>query len=206
MPFKDVVDIVESLAVIIAAAAAVFGIDAWRREHIGRRRIDLAEEVLALFYEVRMTATAIRSRFIRADEGSTREALDAETPEEKRRRDLAHVPTERFARYRPQFAKLSAMRFRFMAVYGAEHVTLFEGFDKYLINLLSAASALEGVLTIDEIGLTPEDYAPGEHQRNLIEARRAFFGSGDEGDKLKIQLDTLISNVERVCRKEIAKH
>lgn len=38
------------MAVIIAAVTAV-GFSQWRRDIAGRRKIELAEEVLALFYE-----------------------------------------------------------------------------------------------------------------------------------------------------------
>lgn len=203
MPFKDVVDIVESCAVIIAAVVAVVGIDAWRREHVGKRRIELAEEVLAMFYEVRMLVDAIRSRYIHAGEGATRQAVGTETPDEKRRRDLANVVNERFERHRPKFAKLSSARFRFMAVFGADKVSLFERFDLCIAGLLSSASTLEGLLTLDEIGLLPSDYAPGELEKMLIDARRAFYGSGDENDKFSTRLDSLIRDVEAVCRKEI---
>jgi len=43
---KLVVDILQGLAVIGASIAAVLGINAWKREHLGKRRIELAEEVL----------------------------------------------------------------------------------------------------------------------------------------------------------------
>ena len=38
------------VATIVAAGTAVWGICAWRREYTGKRRIDLAEDVLALIY------------------------------------------------------------------------------------------------------------------------------------------------------------
>jgi hypothetical protein len=44
------IQILSSISVIIASWAAVYGIDAWKREFTGKRRIQLAEEALELFY------------------------------------------------------------------------------------------------------------------------------------------------------------
>ncbi len=205
MSFKDVVDIVESCALIIAALVAVFGIAAWRREHVGRRRIELAEEVLAMFYEARLLVGAIRSRYIYFGEGSSREATEEESLVQKNRRDRANAINERFHRHQASFAKLGAVRFRFMAVFGADKEQLFERFDQYLGDLLAAADQLEGLLNIDQIGLTAEDYGDGEYKSMLTAARRTFFGTGDENDHFRTRLDALIRDVEAVCRKEIAQ-
>jgi hypothetical protein len=51
MLLKDWAEIAQSTSVILASLFAIYGIDAWRREYVGKRRIELAEEVLALFYQ-----------------------------------------------------------------------------------------------------------------------------------------------------------
>ena len=62
-------DVLESLALIIAAVIAAFGINAWRREHVGKKRAELAEETLALFYEAQDVINAARrSQFGYANE------------------------------------------------------------------------------------------------------------------------------------------
>lgn len=47
-----VASILESISVIVASAIAsftvIFGINAWKREYLGRRKIELAEEVLSV--------------------------------------------------------------------------------------------------------------------------------------------------------------
>ena len=44
-------DFISSVAVLIAALTFIAGVSAWRREFVGKRRIELAESVLAMFYE-----------------------------------------------------------------------------------------------------------------------------------------------------------
>jgi hypothetical protein len=58
---ESISTIVASAAAIVASIVAVWGINAWRREHVGRRRIDLAEEVLGLFYGAREVISSFRS-------------------------------------------------------------------------------------------------------------------------------------------------
>ena len=44
--------IIASLAAIITSITAIFGIISWRNEHIGKRKIDLSEQVLCSIYEI----------------------------------------------------------------------------------------------------------------------------------------------------------
>jgi len=43
-------EIINPISIIVAAGVAVYGVNAWRREHVGKRRRELAEDTLALFY------------------------------------------------------------------------------------------------------------------------------------------------------------
>ena len=45
--------IVQAVGVIFACWAIVSGVDAWKREFVGKRKIELAEAVLSKFFEVK---------------------------------------------------------------------------------------------------------------------------------------------------------
>ena len=47
---KMILEIVNTIAIIAASVVAIYGINAWRKEFQGKRNIELAEEVLCLFY------------------------------------------------------------------------------------------------------------------------------------------------------------
>ena len=51
-----------SISVIIAALSLVFGVYAWKREYVGKRRIELAQSVLAMFYEADDAIMAIMEK------------------------------------------------------------------------------------------------------------------------------------------------
>lgn len=48
----ETANILQAISIILACWAVIAGIDAWKREFIGKRRIELAESLLAKFYEV----------------------------------------------------------------------------------------------------------------------------------------------------------
>ena len=120
---------ISDIAVIIASIAATYGILSWRKERdefTGKRNIELAEEVLTLFYEAADVISSIRSPFGFGGEGSTRKASENETAEEKEIYDRAYVVIERFERHQELFSKIHAMRYRFKARFGDEAIKPFD--------------------------------------------------------------------------------
>jgi hypothetical protein len=49
---RDLATIGQAVAVISACWAIIAGVGAWKREFIGKRRIELAEQPLGKFFEV----------------------------------------------------------------------------------------------------------------------------------------------------------
>jgi len=117
---RDWADIAQSASVILASLFAIYGIDAWRREFIGKRRMELAEEVLALFYQARDVIRAIRSPFGYVGEGGTRKTASDERPEDKEALDQAFVLVERYNRNIEPFSRIHALRYRFMVQLGVD--------------------------------------------------------------------------------------
>jgi hypothetical protein len=89
MDAESVLQVIQAVSLIVAALTAIYGINAWRSEFVGKKRIDLAEEVLVRFYEARDAIGAIRNPFGYVGEGSTRQAGEHESAEEKQIFDKA---------------------------------------------------------------------------------------------------------------------
>ena len=51
MVIMDWIEIIKQISILFGIGVAIYGIDAWRREHVGKRQLELAEDTLALFYE-----------------------------------------------------------------------------------------------------------------------------------------------------------
>ena len=87
----DVASIIQALPVCLAAIALIFGIDAWKREFVGKRRIELAEEVLAKFFEVKDAIAYIRNPFSTKDEGKSRERSPSEVKDDEELLDRGYI-------------------------------------------------------------------------------------------------------------------
>ncbi len=96
MPLNLVFEIIKVVAVVIASFVAIFGITSWRREAKWKRKYELAEEVLSLFYEVRERIESIRSPFSNTQEGKTRKRGENENGEVAEILDNAYVVFERY--------------------------------------------------------------------------------------------------------------
>ena len=46
-------ELAKNISVIIGALTLISGIRAWKREYIGKRKIELAEDTLMFFYQAR---------------------------------------------------------------------------------------------------------------------------------------------------------
>jgi hypothetical protein len=58
----NISNIIQAVSVFFASLAIIVGVDAWRREFIGKREIELAEDVLHAFYEARDAIARFDSR------------------------------------------------------------------------------------------------------------------------------------------------
>ena len=119
-----IAQILESVSVIFACISIILGVDAWRREYVGKRKIEVAEDVLTLFYQARDTISRIRTPWHQKEEGKTRKPGEYETPEQKEQLDRAYVVFERYEKEQEIFNKLVVIRYRFMARFGKKQKSL----------------------------------------------------------------------------------
>jgi len=107
-------------ATLTTICFAFYGLDSWRREHSGRRQIELAEDALALFYEA---ADALKHiRHPASFEYETKEIArkDQESDAQFSARKDASIVFVRTATYSELFNRIHAMRYRFMAQIGKD--------------------------------------------------------------------------------------
>src|SRR5262245_35787340 len=113
-----VANVVVAVAAALAAWQGIRSLSAWREETIGRRRMELAEQVLADFYRARDVINHARSPLIFPDEGSGRPREADEDPRARMDRDRAYVPFARLAKEQELFSRIEARRYPFAAYFG----------------------------------------------------------------------------------------
>lgn len=138
-------EMLRTVPVGLAALVAIYGIDAWRRELRGKKQVELAEEVLALFYEAKDVISAIRSVVGYMGEGKTRKRGPNEKPEDSEALDSAYVVFERYQGRQELFNRIHALRYRFRVHFGDEAAAPFEELSR-IVNKLLTASHMLGVL------------------------------------------------------------
>lgn len=197
MTLKDFAELAQSASVILASLFAIYGFDAWRREHVGKRRIELAEEVLALFYQARDVIESIRSSFGYGGEGETRKPGPSDKPEHKAALDQAFVLIERYNRHTELFSRIHALRYRFMAQFGTKASAPFDDLNRVVNELLLSAQRMARHAIKPDRQFRTE-VAEEKHQ-GLMEICRVYY-SGGEDDPIASRIHKIVGEIEHTCR------
>lgn len=182
---------------IIVSAVAIYGINSWRREYKGKRKMELAEEVLSLFYQARDAFASIRSPLGYSSEGQTRESQEDETPEQKAARNHAYVVYERYEHWKETFSRLQSLKYRFMAVFGKKTVEPFDVIRKSLNRIFLSAQYLADLWPIDVSGEDPE-----RQKKHFEEVRKQerYFWEGED-DEIQKNVQKAVEQIEAICEK-----
>ena len=129
----NLANVAQAGSVALASWAIINGIDAWKREFIGKRRIELAEETLAKFFEVKDAIIMIRSPFGRIGEGSSRAPAPGETEAETEVLNRGYVVVERYQKAEKTFSDFQVLKYKFMAAFG--HKTAYQSAKRLSLNL-----------------------------------------------------------------------
>ena len=177
--------VMAGLATLMAGWAAIQGVDAWRSEIVGRRKAELAEEVLAQFYRARDVLIWARLP-----------DRPLETVPQSGDRDRLHQshasPIERLTQESALFSELQASRYRFMAYFGEESAHPFEEMRAIHGEVMSSAESL----------IRDPNELASDTDRDRWEDAIGWVDDGD--DKLARRLTETIAAVEYVCRPLIA--
>jgi len=187
----------KDISILLAAWSVIYGIGAWRREFIGKRKIQLAEDVLALFYEAKDVIFWIRSPF--GFEGETDEVKkrDDEQDAEFQARKSASVVFVRYNQNKELFSKIHALRYRFIAQIGKQSVEPFEDLNKIMKDIILSARQLARLWP----GRNLRTEKDKDRNRERIRKAEAIFWEGStDPDPINPRLEEVITKMEKICR------
>lgn len=196
-------NILQSASIIIASFVAIYGITSWRRETKWRRKYELAEEVLALFYECREKYAIIRSPFSTTDEGKSRKRADNETHTESELWDRAYVFFERYEKVKSSFIKLSSLKYRFITHFGKETEEPFLELTRITNTILSAARRL-GYQYWPRQGkgfMNDADFQ--KHLEDMQKAESIVWSDFSEPDEINGRINRCVERIEIICSRII---
>lgn len=195
-----VIQIIETVGILIAAFVAIYGINTWRTEFRGKKEHELAEEVLTLTYNCRDLIKIIRNPFSTVGEGCSRQSNEGETPEDKTLLDRAYVVYERYNKHQESFNKLFSLRYRFMVLFGADAKKPIDDFQKVFLKLFTAAQLLP--IYWRETSDTSKSTKERESNlKRMYEQEEIFWIMGDEeNDEFGKSVNDIVSQIEEICR------
>jgi len=184
-----ILNLIETLAIVVGAVVAIKGINAWREEMIGRREAELSEEVLASFYQMQDFFSFVRFPGTFHGEGETRPFVDGETESQEKVGKGYYAPIERLQGELERYSHLHALKYRFMAYLGEEARKPFEELNEIKSKIISAAHILSRNSMMDD-----------------AEKYEKILGYVDEkDDSIKKDIDRIITDVEKLCKPCLSK-
>ena len=196
----DLATIAQAIAIISACWAIISGIGAWKREFIGKRKIELAEEALAVFFEVKDAITFIRNPWSSGNEGKSRQRDPAETEPESQLLDRGYIVFERYESKKGIFVRFNTLKYKFMAVFGPETERIFSDINKTLTSIFTSANMLATHYWQRQGRVQMER---DEFKRHLDEKRQhesIFWDRYNEKDKIREELSNIQKELERVTK------
>ena len=193
-------DFAQSVSIVLASLFVIYGLDEWRREFVWKRRVDLAEEALALFYQARDAISAIRSPSGYVGEGRSRQPGPDEAPEDKEALDHAYSLIERYQQHSELFAKIGALRYRFMAQHGEAAAAPFNEMIQIVNELILSARRMSRLVTRRARRIAESDPVRfeqfGKEQQEVV----ATFYEGFENDPIALRVQRAVAALELMCR------
>ncbi len=192
--------ITQALAIISACWAIISGVGAWKREFIGKRKIELAEETLATFFEIKDAIAFIRNPWSSGNEGTTRQRATHETDAETQLLNRGHIVFERYEAKKDIFVRFNTLKYKFMAVFGTETENIFKETNQTLNSIFSSANMLATYYWQRQGRVQME---PDEFQKHLDEMHKhegIFWDNYNQDDEIRNQLATTQNELEKVTK------
>ena len=197
----DWLDGLQQVSLLVGIWVAIYGIDSWRREHTGKRQIELAEDALALFYEAADAIQNIRHPASFGHELKDVERGENESDASYEARKNASIVFVRYNLYKDTFNKLHAMRYRFMAQIGKDKAKAFDDIRGVVNSIQMSANMLARLWPRDRFA---SESAWASH-RAAVEKYEAIFWEGLEGDDpINPKVTLALQEIESVCRDVIS--
>ncbi|HML76350.1 MAG TPA: hypothetical protein PKB02_17805 [Anaerohalosphaeraceae bacterium] len=189
-------------AALVASIAAIKGISAWKREFQGKKKIEIAEEAMILFYQASDAIRRIRSPFGYGNEGKSKISESEKTAFENKVVPQVYVILERYEKEENIFNKISAMRYRFMALFGNDSKVPFESIKSIVYDIFHAAQFYRMNC---EIMPDIEDEKERKRLSDEITTYRKTIWNVGGSDIIEPRVKEAIDKLEAICRSVILK-
>lgn len=195
-----ITEIINSISVITAALSFIYGINAWRHEYIGKKKIELIEEVLAKFYQAEDIIKEIRSPWSNSDEGSSRSKNDGEREEDTALLNKAYIVIERYKKRDAFFSELFALKYRFMSVFGQDSGSSFFELNSVLKEIFGASYILGTYYWQRQGRVQMEEDEFKKHLDEMHKNEAIFWDMGEKHDEIGPRVRSAVEKIENIAK------
>lgn len=190
---KATPSIVTAITAIVGVSVAWAGLHRWRAETLGKRKADLAEQVLTGFLEVKDIFVWVRSPGSFGGEGTSRAPAADETPSQQQQRNTWFIPLERLTREKELFARLQTLQYAFAAHFGKAARAPFRVIREAHDEIFVAARML--IQMTNHAGSTA-----GYMNDANASLRHTLWGGPERPDIVDRNVDQAVEDIETLCR------
>lgn len=184
--------VIQTIAVVIATTVAVLGIRSWRRELLGKRRSEIAEQAIVAASSVRDAFAYVRSPFGFSNEGRTRNREDDRNTDLSETLDQDFVPIERMNKFLDEFSQLKSAKLLCQAHFGEEAA---EPFDE----LFTIRSEIIGAARF-RMMISGSNRQYNERTNELYIQKENIIWDQQEEDEINPRIEKAVSNIEKYYR------
>lgn len=183
---QSIAALIEALSVLGALIFAIWGVNAWRKQIIGQRRIDLAESILLAVFRAKDAFDDIRSPFSQIGE----DEIDRFVRDHKLEKGQAITAAlyfnriERVNSYKEVFEQLRELSYKRRVTFNLHDMKYAEAFFQARAEVIGAAQdAIEDLLHGDQID--------SEEEKRI---RSALYRKHDLSDKISVSIEKIVKD------------
>ena len=195
----EISNIIQAASVMFASLAIIMGVDAWRREFIGKRRIELAEDVLHAFYEARDAISRIRFPVMTQSEVEVvrKEFKDTASSAAS---DQARAVFTRYDKESDVFNRLHAMRYRVMARISNSAAQPFEDLQRIVKDIWWSSRMLQDRYWPRQGRVAMTEDEKKKHLDEMFAHDAVIWSGFDPRDPVQVRVDTVVTSIEALFR------
>jgi hypothetical protein len=200
--FASFATIIAAIVAIIALIYAIIGINTWKKQIKAKRKLDIAEDALAMFYELKDIFRYLRNPFVNADELNDQNINNnlSEKDKEiiKKQIDSAYIPFYRFNKKKEFFKEFNKVRYRFIIYFGKENILPFNEIEDVINDILRASDMLGYLITYSDENKSKRD----EIFNDYLEQKkyRSICVEYHKYDSINKRIDESIIKIEKFCK------
>jgi hypothetical protein len=182
-----------AVAIAVTAVFAILGLNAWRRQMVGKRKFEVAEEGLVTFAMARRALNFVRAPGSFGGEGSTRPPpREAEAENVRDMRNRYYVPLERLKAVDKEFTAVTRAQTLAGVVISDEAAKAFDALLDGRWRVFTSAWML-----IDNVG----DFDAIKPKEDIHKQWSAAIWSGASNpDEMSASVDAAYKKLQELCR------